>query len=133
MSEITIVGPLPSPQCAHNSRAHYMVKARAVKAIRSLTAWTAKSEVLARKWDGMKPVVIDIVYACCRGCGGYEPRDIANALDAIKGGVDGLVDAGVMPDDSRKWLTIGRLELKTSKAECQALGGAGVYYTVRSV
>ncbi len=131
MAEMKIRGPLPSPDCAHNSRAHYMAKARAVATLRDQTGWAARSMAQSVSWRGTKPVEIDIVYACFRGCLGYQPRDVMNAMDAIKAGIDGLVDAGVMPDDTRRFLRIGSIDLKTTMAECMKLGGAGVYYTVR--
>jgi len=50
-----------------------------------------------------------------RAAGRYQPRDASNALSAFKSGIDGLVDAGMCPDDSRKHLTLGAIEIDSKR------------------
>ncbi len=43
-------------------------------------------------------------------------RDASNYFGAIKGLVDGLVDAGCWPDDTAEWVTINQPELVVRKS-----------------
>lgn len=54
---------------------------------------------------------------CVKGARGkfYQPRDEANALSAFKAGIDGLVDAGMCEDDSRKFLSIGAIAIDPTR------------------
>jgi hypothetical protein len=44
----------------------------------------------------------------------YQPRDISNALAAFKAGQDGLVDAGILVDDSARWMELGSVTIDPS-------------------
>lgn len=47
----------------------------------------------------------------------YRPLDEANAIAALKGAIDGLVDAGVLKSDTHEWLKWGECRLlRTAKA-----------------
>jgi hypothetical protein len=50
------------------------------------------------------PVRISAEFFMARVAGDnrYRPRDIANGIAALKAAIDGIVDAGVIPDDSAK-------------------------------
>ena len=37
----------------------------------------------------------------------YQPQDVSNAVSAFKAGFDGMVDAKLFPDDSRKHMALG--------------------------
>ena len=37
----------------------------------------------------------------------YQPQDVSNAVAAFKAGFDGMVDAKLFPDDSRKHMALG--------------------------
>lgn len=50
-----------------------------------------------------------------RATGDYAPRDAANALSAFKAGIDGLVDAGMCPDDSAKHLELGAILIDSTR------------------
>ena len=47
----------------------------------------------------------------------YRPRDEANAIDAFKAGQDALVDAGVLVDDTRKYLRQGPVTIYSGAKE----------------
>ena len=46
-----------------------------------------------------------------RAGGYYCPRDVSNALAAFKAGQDGLVDAGILVDDSARWMELGTVTI----------------------
>lgn len=56
-------------------------------------------------------VRIDVHYHCPRSGQGYMPRDTMNAIAAMKPMIDAMVDVGIIPDDSAKWLEWGGVKL----------------------
>jgi hypothetical protein len=71
------------------------------------------------------PVVVSAEYRCHRGAPGYLPLDIANAQAATKAAIDGFIDAGIAPNDTKRWLTWGQFDLVTRKGQKPA----GVTFT----
>ena len=124
---LTAKTALPHRDGAQNARGHWAKRHRATALDREHAGWIFRAN--GTRFPGK--VEVSVVYACHRGSAGYQPRDVANAIGALKAQIDGLVDAGVIKDDSRKYLTWGRFDLVTTKAECDQLGGDGVYWTVR--
>lgn len=41
----------------------------------------------------------------------YRPLDVGNAITSLKHAIDGLVDAGLLPNDGHKWLNWGSVAL----------------------
>lgn len=88
--------PLGLPLLNANRRQHHMAKARLTRAIRNATRMFALADhipALARAH-----IVAE-----------YRPpdrrrRDVHNLYPSAKAAVDGLVDAGVLPDDSDAYL-----------------------------
>ncbi len=96
MTSITIDLPLPSPALHQNARVHHMARARATKDARGtarLCALSALGRAAAPKWTACK-VRCDFRFATKRR------RDRQNLIGAMKASVDGIVDAGIMHDDS---------------------------------
>lgn len=106
--------PLPLRELSSNgSHGHWTKTSRARKQYR------AEVEAEARK-VGLAPadrVRVSLVFGIMGGRDAkrYQPRDVANALSAFKAGIDGLIDAGMAPDDSREHLELGRISI-TAKA-----------------
>jgi hypothetical protein len=100
------------------------MKAKAVRAARK-ESWYWFRRVLPLDWTPV-PVSIEVLYHCPKNAHGYRPRDIENAIGALKPAIDGMVDAGVIPDDSHMWLEWGRFRLSRVKNG----DAAGVYITV---
>jgi Holliday junction resolvase RusA-like endonuclease len=73
------------------------------------------------------PVEIDMEYRCSKGAVGYVARDLQNVIAAMKAGIDALVDAGIAPNDSKKYLAWGHVSLITTKSA----KADGVTITVR--
>lgn len=93
----TVELPIGVPLLNANKRQHYMAKARLTKAIRQIARNYAIREAVPALQRAH--VVVE-----------YRPpdrrrRDVHNLYPSAKAAVDGLVDAGVLPDDSDRYLT----------------------------
>lgn len=113
--EFTAELPLPPDELSPNKRSHWAAKARATKAYREACAWAFKA-AMPKSWQPCA-VVIDVEYRAHRACGGYHPRDLQNAVAALKAGVDGAIDAAVIPSDGRRWLAWGMFDLIATKRD----------------
>lgn len=87
-------------------------------------ATDAKAEF---EWPGPRKVRVHLVFgtkakglmAAQRGVKSrdrpYRPADIPNALSAFKAGFDGIVDAGIAPDDTHVWMKLGVLDIDPNR------------------
>ena len=106
-----VLAHLPYTELSPNSRVHYMVKARAVKASREEIGWLAKAQ-----WHDAQPMMKARI--------SYEfhtkdkrHRDLDNLLAMAKPWQDGLIDAGVIFYDDADHLEIGSVRVIQSDAE----------------
>ena len=106
---IICIPHLPYPELSPNSREHWAVKARAVRASREEVGWLAKAQ-----WQDQKPMK--------RARISYEfhtidkrRRDLDNFN--CKPFQDGLVDANVLLDDDAKHLEIGSVKVISGNVE----------------
>lgn len=97
---------LPYPELNPNSRVHWAVKARGIKASREEIGWLAKVQ-----WHDNEPMV--------RARISYEfytknkrHRDLDNLLAMCKPWQDGLIDVGVISYDDAQHLEIGSIRLE---------------------
>lgn len=121
IQRFTCVLPLPSRGVSQNARGHWSKLARAIKDERRRAAWHFR---IARPAGWIPQAVrLEIVYRCPFGSVGYCPRDTQNAIGALKAAIDGMVDAGIVPDDSARWVTWGEFRLVRD-------GEPGVHVTV---
>lgn len=86
--------PMTTP-LSLNDRAHHMVKARRVAHVRFLT----RTLVRAAKIPPLERVAIELHY-CPRD---HRRRDRLNLVATLKPVEDGIVDEGVIPDDTEQW------------------------------
>lgn len=106
--------PLPLRELSSNgSHGHWTKEARARATYREEVAMEARRVGLAPAERVRVSLVFGIKGA--KAIKRYQPRDVANALSAFKSGIDGLIDAGMAPDDSRDHLELGRISI-TAKA-----------------
>jgi hypothetical protein len=85
-----------------NDRLHHFVKARWVKEWRDAAGWAA----VQRRLPTLQRVRISaVIYRRAIGT-----ADASNDLERLKPLVDGLVDAGVVPDDKRLYVEYGAVE-----------------------
>ena len=98
MDTITIVLPPVNPKLNAHNKGHWRGKAAAVKSLRNLTH-ALTLEQTRERWPAAT-----IQYRF------YFPdkrrRDEANAIHSQKAAVDGVVDAGLIPDDDWQHLSI---------------------------
>jgi len=100
---------LPYAELSLNSRLHWVVKARAVRASREEIGWLAKVQ-----WHNEKPMMnARISYEFC--VKDKRRRDLDNLI--TKPWVDGLVDVGVLWDDDTKHLEIGSIKVVSDNTE----------------
>jgi crossover junction endodeoxyribonuclease RusA len=123
----TVELPLPPRALSPNARVHWSVRARETKAYRYVCGLIARA-AKPKEWDACA-VAFQVEYRCSRGCDGYMALDVANAMAAIKPLPDGFVDAGIAPNDSKKWLQWDQFNLVTRKHP----KGDGVTVIVRAV
>ena len=110
---VTITLPYPPPALSPNSRCGWRAKAAAVKAYR----YECKVETLnfyyaaygtAREWKKpVAPIEVTITFILID----KRRQDWDNLLASFKAGIDGIVDAGLLPDDDvRSWSPTLRYE-----------------------
>lgn len=92
---VTVVLRLPSPRLSPNSRGHWTIRAREVRKYRQLAAWTATAE-RPSGWVALREATI-LSRFWFRD---RRRRDRDNLLASMKSAYDGLVDAGILEDDS---------------------------------
>lgn len=112
---IVIELPLPPRALSSNgSHGHWVWKARETRRYRG------ECELLARATPRMRGLRLEqerrrVSYTFgikgARTLGLYCPRDVSNALAAFKAGQDGLVDAGILVDDSARWMELGTVTI----------------------
>lgn len=119
--------PLPPKLLSPNVRAHWAKKHRATRDHRYDCAMLARS-TKPKGWEACA-VSLEVEYRCARDALGYVARDVQNAMAALKAAIDGLIDAGIAPNDSKKWLQWDRFNLVTRKHP----KGDGVTVIVRAL
>jgi hypothetical protein len=86
--------PWPRPPLNHNQRLHHRIKARIVAEIRRDVGWIAK----AAKIPPCDRITVQLHYAPGR----RGTQDPMNWTATTKPAIDGLRDAGVIPDDDSR-------------------------------
>lgn len=89
--------PWPRPLLSANDRLHWAVKARRTRTIRDMTATLARVE----KMPPAEHVTVQLVWTVRD----HRRRDEDNTYPTFKAMCDGLVDAGVVPDDTPQFMT----------------------------
>lgn len=117
LNTFTAILPLPPDDVSPNraSHQHWSHRHRATRAYRD-QCWASFH---ARRPVGWKPcaVSIEVDYYACRKSKGYKPRDIQNALSALKAAIDGMIDAKIAPSDSRANVQWGGIRLHGTERE----------------
>ena len=90
---VTLTIPAPADWINTNRRYHHMAKAKLTK------AWRLATSLQARDTPPMRTPVHITATIWKPRTGRYDPNNLA---DTTKACVDGLVDAGLIPDDSYK-------------------------------
>ena len=106
-----VIDHLPYPELSPNSRVHWAVKARAVKASKEEIGWLAKAQ-----WHDDKPMVRARISYEFR-VKDHRHRDADNLLSACKAYSDGLIEVGVLFNDDSEHLEIGLCDVKQGDSE----------------
>lgn len=110
---LTIDLPLPPRVLSSNgSHGHWSKKSGAAKGYRQLCRLIARG--FAENAPDRRRVSYTFGIKGARSTGAYCPRDVSNALAAFKAGQDGLVDAGILVDDSARWMELGSVTIDPS-------------------
>lgn len=85
------------PALSANQRLHWRRKAEVTAAVRDGVAWRAK----AARIGAQDHILVRLHFAPQD----RRRRDASNLMPVQKAAVDGLVEAGVVPDDTARWVT----------------------------
>ena len=114
---LAIVIELPLPPMAlssNGSHGHWSTKSGTAKAYRFACHIAARATPRMRGLEleqERRRVSYTFGIKGARAGGYYCPRDVSNALAAFKAGQDGLVDAGILVDDSKRWMELGTVTI----------------------
>lgn len=100
-------------------------KAEATARYRQEVMWAAEEAMRVAGWGDAARATISLTFGTARVVGSsqaleqalpmewqpYRPRDVWNAITAFHPGFDGLTDAGVWPDDSYRWASLGKAHI----------------------
>lgn len=97
MQTVTITLPLPPALLSGHNKGHWRSRAGVIKAMRQQAFLAAKAKRVQLDSAGVSYwfVLPD-----------RRRRDVANLVQSCKPYIDGIVDAGVIPDDSWRYLWI---------------------------
>jgi crossover junction endodeoxyribonuclease RusA len=109
VTQFVVSLPCPERALSPNAHIHWRDKAAATKVARK-QSWYWFQRHKPRKWK-VGPIILEIEYRYGIGMRDYKPRDVQNAIAALKPCLDGMVDAGVVPDDSHEWVNFGRVRI----------------------
>ena len=123
-SEVIINIPLPPVDCKPNTHKHWRAKSKAIKQARE-EAFNAGMEARLKYGPLKPPVVVHHSWYMAsdptEGAKGhpkrYRPLDEGNAIAALKGSIDGLVDSGLLEGDSHTLLKWGEGRLYRAMAD----------------
>jgi hypothetical protein len=101
----------PSTLSPNVTLAHWAQKRASARKYRK-ASWFAFMLARPHGWTP-GPVVIDVVYEWGNDSVGYRPHDEDNARASLKAALDGMRDAGIVPDDSVQFVRWGAFELRS--------------------
>ena len=112
---LTLHLPLPPAALSPNARKHYMAKANVVADARELARCLA---ILGRgDWTPLPGAVYRLTETYC--IAGKRRHDVRNLYAAFKAYEDGLVDGGVLLDDSDAVLVHGAPSIQRVKTKVE--------------
>lgn len=109
--QITITLPFPPAELSPNARCHWRVKAEAVAMYRKTCTYMTKMVMWEQSAIGKFPLKPPVEASITFVLKGKRRRDMDNLFASFKAGIDGIVDAGLLPDDDvRSWSPTLRYE-----------------------
>ena len=125
MTALVIEGPLPARALSPNGNIHWR---RSQPARTDQRAFWKVAALRARNGSAAPPpervrVCVEVGTKGAKAARLYQPRDATNALAALKGAFDGIVDGGGAIDDSARHWVLGTVALTNA-------WGPGVWITI---
>lgn len=118
MRTLSVSLSLPSPKLSPNARTHWRSmakhKAQARADAKILTLAAMQASKLKFPFGKCE---VRMVWYMGGAQSGYKPRDKQNAIASLKYALDGCIEAGVLPDDSHRWLDFGPVTFLRTKKE----------------
>lgn len=106
--------PLPPKEASPNGQhGAWTTATRARRVYREAVGWSARA-AKPRGWVTPQLARVSLCFGTRRvkgGDEGYRPLDVPNAVSAFKGGFDGIVDAGLLLDDSYRCMELGAVTI----------------------
>lgn len=97
MSEHVLVLPWETPPLSLNQRQHWASKARVTREVRETVVWLARASHLPK---AVEHCTVQLHYRPRDN----RRRDTDNLTATAKPAFDGLVDYGLVPDDTPRWM-----------------------------
>lgn len=97
---------LPPRTLSPNFRSHWAEKSRAVNDYRTYVRIRAM-QAKPRDWHTLEKATISVTFVATD----KRRRDLDNLLSSVKAGIDGLIDASIIKDDSAQHLSYGSIKL----------------------
>lgn len=102
VDSLTFQLPLPDRALSPNSRNHWAVKSKAVKAARKTAAEEARRVLSDARMDAPRWKVATMSVVLFLGPRNKQP-DPDNIIASLKAYIDGLADAGIVANDKNLW------------------------------
>ena len=108
----TVVLPLPPVALNPHAKGHWRGKAKHTKAARE-TGMVAAMAATRSQRPSLPSAEVSMTYDVSppMKVKGYRPKDVQNAIAAVKAYVDGCKDAGLIEDDRAECLTWGQCRI----------------------
>lgn len=112
MAVIIELPPVNARLHAHN-KGHWRIKAGPTKALRNLAAGLTAVQMMEQRirrgeWT---TAVVDYAFIVPD----RRRRDVVNMMQSQKAAIDGVVSAGLIPDDDWQHLTVGEIRVRVLK------------------
>jgi hypothetical protein len=108
IDEVEITLPLPGKSLHSHAKGHWRAKSGATAQARREATWATKA---AWSGDAWTRATVDYFFAVPD----RRRRDAANLVAACKAYVDGVIDAGLLPDDCWEMLSIGEVSVEIDR------------------
>ena len=106
MNTLTLTLPMPDPKLWANRNTHWRAKGPIAKSHRQNACWVTLAQMGVL---GISPVWPAATISFVFWFKDKRKRDVLNAAQAMKASIDGIVDAGLIPDDDHVHLDVGTI------------------------
>lgn len=123
LKSFTITFNPPPRECSSNARVHGIVKGAAHKAVKDYVVMLVR-QALGPSDDApwSRQILVDVDWHMGKHIVPvYRPTDEDNAISALKGAFDGLVQANVCSDDTSSYFRIGNVRLHRNSKDCKVV------------